>query len=140
MPSENLSEKLFSCQNCGDCCRGYGGTYVTASDIDRIAAFLGLPAETIIGEYCALSGSRYVIRQRSDGYCIFWNRLCTIHPVKPRMCRAWPFIEAVVRDPSNWSAMARSCPGMRPDADPAELIRCARQQIAECDKVRQNGS
>jgi hypothetical protein len=40
------------------------------------------------------------------------------------MCRAWPFIEAVLVDPANWFAMAGSCPGMRTDLD-ARGIRAA---------------
>ena len=34
-------QNLFTCTQCGDCCRGYGGTYVTDADIRRIAAFTG---------------------------------------------------------------------------------------------------
>ena len=65
-----------------------------------------------MADYCRLSGGRPLLAQGPDGYCIFWKKLCTIHPVKPRMCRRWPFIESILVDPANWLAMAGSCPGM----------------------------
>ena len=32
-------DDLFRCTLCGDCCRGYGGTYVRRDDIAAIARF-----------------------------------------------------------------------------------------------------
>jgi len=71
-----------------------------------------------------------VLAQRADGYCIFWDRLCTIHPVKPRMCRAWPFIESILVDPQNWLTMAASCPGMSTDIALNQVVECVRQELA----------
>ncbi len=50
-------------------------------------------------------------------FCIFFDKekQCTIHPVKPYMCKAWPFIDTVIRHPENWNMMANSCPGMKKD-------------------------
>jgi len=31
------------------------------------------------------------------------------------MCKAWPFIDTVIRHPENWNMMANSCPGMKKD-------------------------
>jgi Fe-S-cluster containining protein len=77
---------------------------------------------------CQRSGGRYLLAQRADGYCIFWDRTCTIHPVKPRMCRRWPFIESVVKDAFNWKIMAAFCPGMRADL-PLDSVRECIQEI-----------
>ncbi|MGD8368160.1 MAG: YkgJ family cysteine cluster protein [Desulfobacterales bacterium] len=117
-------DEIFTCRMCGDCCRGYGGTYVDAEDIAAIAGFLGCDPDGFAAKYCTRSGRRYLLCQKEDGYCVFWDEKCTIHPVKPHMCRAWPFIEAVLVDPANWFAMAGSCPGMRTDLD-ARGIRAA---------------
>lgn len=111
MSSETRSDELFECRMCGDCCRGYGGTYVSASDIQAIAAYLQIDPSDFRDQYCRRSGSRYVIAQADNGYCIFWDQLCRIHPVKPRMCRNWPFIAAVLKDVANWRIMGASCPG-----------------------------
>jgi Fe-S-cluster containining protein len=116
------TSELFNCQKCGECCKGFGGTYVTPEDIEAIAGFIDIPREQFISKYCTLSGTRQVLGQGDGGYCIFWDNLCTIHPVKPRMCRQWPFIKSVLIDLSNWYVMAESCPGMRINVS-EQLIR-----------------
>ena len=113
---------LFQCKKCGDCCKGYGGTYVTEADIHAIAEFLKTDEAVFTEKYCRWSGKRPVLAQAGDGFCIFFDEICTIHPVKPRMCRAWPFIEPVLKDVANWHIMASVCPGIRTNA-PDEVIR-----------------
>ena len=115
MPSDLLtSEELFQCTQCGECCKGFGGTYVNEADIEAIARFVGKSVETVRRRYCTPSGDRLVLVQQASGYCVFWDRNCTIHPVKPRMCRQWPFIPNLMADIGNWQIMAGSCPGIRP--------------------------
>ena len=132
MPSDDLipaPDDLFRCTRCGECCRGYGGTYVTAADFAAIAAFIGCPPEDFSARYCRMSGRRPLLAQRADGYCIFYDGGCTIHPVKPRMCRRWPFIESVRSEPLNWSIMAGSCPGMRTGVPPERVRECVRRVL-----------
>jgi Fe-S-cluster containining protein len=125
VPSDDLKpEALFACTRCGDCCRGYGGTYVGTADIAAIAAFIRIDPSLLVERYCRISGGKYLLAQREDGYCIFWDKTCTIHSVKPRMCRRWPFIESVVADPQNWLIMAGFCPGMRTDVSLARVQAC----------------
>jgi len=116
MPSDQIaSDMLFKCRLCGDCCKGYGGTYVTREDIEAISHHIGTDPREFVAEYCQLSASKPTLAQGSNGYCIFWDELCTIHPVKPLMCRQWPFLRSVLADPKNWQTMADSCPGIRAD-------------------------
>ena len=124
MPSGSpQSPKIFECRQCGECCKGYGGTYLSAADIVKISAYIGVASDTFVSTYCRMSGNRPLLSQRPDGYCVFWDqRICTIHPVKPRMCRQWPYIRNVLKDVENWKAMASMCPGIHADA-PAKLIR-----------------
>lgn len=136
MPCE--PEDLFECLQCGECCRGYGGTYVSAADIEKIAGYTGIAPGELIDRYCTVSAGKYVLRQKSDGYCIFWDGLCTIHPVKPRMCKAWPFIENLLREPSNWEVMAEACPGMRKGVDKKDVIRCVRQRLSKLEFEKNN--
>lgn len=109
--------RLFVCTQCGECCKGFGGTYVSDQDLRYIAEYVGESVEVVRRDCCAVSGTRLVLAQRRDGYCIFWEGNCTIHPVKPRMCRQWPFISSLKVDLGNWLVMADSCPGMRRDID-----------------------
>ena len=132
-------DDLFECQMCGDCCKGFGGTYVTEMDIENIAEYIGTSPETFVKDYCQMSGSKPVLAQKNDQFCIFWDetKLCTIHPVKPRMCRAWPFIQNILVDPKNWEIMSNSCPGIRTDFPLTVVEKCVREKLtsdnpAEC--------
>ena len=121
MKSEN-EPKIFECKKCGDCCKGYGGTFVTPGDIKRISEHIQADPKTFVAEYCEFSGNKPLLAQGRDGYCVFWDKVCVIHPVKPRMCRSWPFIENILADITNWRVMAGSCPGIRADI-PDGIIR-----------------
>lgn len=122
---------IFECTQCGECCKGYGGTYVSEADIARIAAFLDESPETVIRNYCRASGRRRLIGQADNGYCVFAkDGRCAIHPVKPRMCRRWPYLPSILVDVSNWHAMAKACPGMRIDVADEWIRRCVRDYLA----------
>ena len=136
MTSESNGESVFSCHMCGDCCRGYGGTYVSAADIQAIAEYLQEDPEQFKTKYCQLSGSRYVLAQSDSGFCVFWDELCRIHPVKPRMCRNWPYIAAVLEDVANWRIMGGSCPGIRTDLSDDIIRRTVARRIEERRKAR----
>ena len=129
MGSENRCDALFACTLCGDCCKGYGGTYLTAPDILAIADYVGVSAKCLEAEYTCKSGNRRVLAQGGNGYCIFWDKVCTIHPVKPRMCRRWPFIPGVLVDVANWHAMAASCPGIKTDLPDDRIVECVRRAL-----------
>ena len=121
---------IFQCKQCGECCKGYGGTYVTEKDIDAISGALGIDPEFFVNTYCRRSGGRPLLGQGENGYCIFWDKLCTIHDVKPRMCREWPFIKPVLADINNWEIMAGACPGIRTDVPDDVIKACVEQTLA----------
>jgi uncharacterized protein len=124
--------KFFHCTQCGDCCKGYGGTYLTDEDVAAMAVHLDIPVADFKKRYCVLSGKRYVLAQRDDGYCVFWDRNCTIHAIKPDMCRKWPFIDSLLKDIGNWRIMAGVCPGMRPDVDEERLREYVCKSLRRC--------
>jgi hypothetical protein len=102
---------------------------MTGAEIKAIAAFIKIDADAFLAKYCQVSGHRPVLVQGPNGYCIFWDGLCRIHPVKPRMCRRWPFIESVLVDINNWQIMAGMCPGIRCDFPDSVVRECIRQEI-----------
>ena len=129
------TNQLFECQLCGDCCHGFGGPYVSADDVAAISRYIGADPTDFINRYCRMSGSRPLLAQGKDGFCIFCkDGVCGIHPVKPNMCRAWPFLNSILVDVSNWHAMARACPGMRTDLDDDAIREGVRRAIAEREK------
>ena len=129
MGSDDACQELFACTLCGDCCKGYGGTYLTDTDMDAIAGFIGVSKAHLKSAYTRLSGGQRVIAQGKNGYCIFWDKVCTIHAVKPRMCRQWPFISSILVDVANWRAMASCCPGMDTDAAVNTIIACVKKAL-----------
>lgn len=131
----NSSGDIFECRMCGECCRGFGGTYVSRTDIDNICTLIKADPDMFIKKYCDPSGSRFVLTTGEDGCCIFFDKekQCTIHPVKPYMCKAWPFIEPVIKYPENWNAMAGSCPGIRKDIPHKDLIKIVSKERKKLD-------
>ncbi len=113
---------VFKCRRCGDCCKGYGGTFISKREIEDIAAHIHADPDMFVENYCQSSGGKTILAQAENEYCIFWDGLCTIHPVKPRMCKTWPFIESVLLDFNNWHIMASQCPGIRTDL-PDRIIK-----------------
>jgi len=91
---------------CGDCCKGFGGTFVDEQEIEAISKYLDMDRATFL----------------------------RIHEVKPRMCKLWPFIEGVLADPANWTAMHTMCPGIRTDIDKEELTAYIRQELLKHSK------
>ena len=134
MPENKTGIDIFECRLCGECCKGFGGTYVTRQDIINISTFINFDPEKFIARYCDKSGSRNVLTRGKDGYCIFFDKIkqCTLHPVKPYMCKAWPYIQVILDHPENWNAMANSCPGMKkdvPDKDLQKIVAAEKQRL-----------
>lgn len=119
----------FDCTMCGECCNGYGGTYVTEEDIKAIAAYIGSDPLTFTEDFCSISDGRPLLKSGENGKCVFFKEKCSIHEVKPRMCREWPFIPAVLKEPENWGLMADACPGIRTDIDKDELMKITENEL-----------
>ena len=123
--------EIFKCIKCGDCCKGYGGTFVTGDEIKKIADYLKTDPEKFVDNYCQMSGGKPVLGQGKDGYCIFWEDICKIHPVKPRMCKMWPFIQSVLVDVQNWQIMSALCPGIRTDVSDRVVRECVKKILSK---------
>ncbi|MCG8633565.1 MAG: YkgJ family cysteine cluster protein [Desulfobacterales bacterium] len=123
--NEKTSRDIFDCRLCGQCCTGFGGTYVTGTDIKNISDFIKADPDSFVDTYCDMSGTRPVLTLNDHETCIFFDpeKQCTIHPVKPYMCKAWPFIKTIIKNPENWDIMANSCPGMKKQIPYKDLQR-----------------
>lgn len=125
---------FFQCQKCGECCKGYGGVFVNEQEIKHISRYLNMDAESFLTDYCQWSGGRPLIRTSESGYCVFWDKVCTIHPVKPRMCKIWPFIESILVDPTNWDVIRSVCPGVCENVRSEDLTECVRQVLTQYER------
>lgn len=120
----NTQTMVFECRQCGQCCEGKGGIVLSDKDLARLAHFLALPDEEVIEKYCELSNGKLKIKTGADGNCVFFSgaESCTIHEVKPDICRAWPFFRGNLEDPVSL-AMARDfCPGINPAVSFEEFV------------------
>ncbi|MDR0882533.1 MAG: YkgJ family cysteine cluster protein [Candidatus Adiutrix sp.] len=102
----------FQCLQCGDCCFGRGGVSLTPAGAAVAAAFLGLtPAE--FQKFMA-PGRAGEILTGPDGFCLFHqpDGRCRIHPVKPDICRRWPYLPALLNIKSAFDEARGACPGL----------------------------
>jgi len=113
---------VFVCQQCGQCCHGEGGIFLTGAESRIIAAHLGLSPAEFEAAYTSLRHGRPEIRTGSDGACLFLDRQrCAIHQVKPAACRTWPWLGGALKDEQAFLALRNNCPGIDPQAGWAEF-------------------
>ncbi len=83
----------FTCRRCGGCCRIRGFVRVSAEEIDRIAAFLGIPPRVFADRYTRIAHDRQrlELEEKVNGECVFLEGAeCLVHTVKPEQCRTFP--------------------------------------------------
>ncbi len=86
----------FSCQRCGNCCRGPGDVVLFDGEIEALAALLGLDVPRFTEDYTRLATDRRALSlaEQPDGACVFLlpDNTCRIQDAKPRQCRAFPYL------------------------------------------------
>lgn len=111
-----MNKAAFECHMCGHCCHGEGGIIMSQKDRKRLAAHLGLEVQEMLDKYAQLTNGKYNLRTGDDGYCIFYENGCGVHPGRPDICRAWPFFRGNLVDSLSWEMIQEYCPGVNPDA------------------------
>jgi Fe-S-cluster containining protein len=108
-----MTERRFACQpSCTKCCEVKGFVYLTESDLTNIAGFLGLTTRNFSQKYIVQFKHLLRLRMPKAGQCHFLkNNGCSIHPVKPVQCRAYPFWPELMNGRA-WRAEAKKCPGI----------------------------
>jgi Fe-S-cluster containining protein len=104
----------FECQpGCSACCEEEGEVYLTEEDLVRIAAHLGMSPADFEARYIYRTTSLLRLRKPPGRQCEFHiNSRCSIHPVKPTQCRAFPYWPEIIESPETWNEAALRCPGM----------------------------
>ncbi len=113
-------DEIFHCRQCGWCCQGEGGIALNPARIDALAAFLGLPVERLLTQFCRQSGGWWYVAVGGDGYCLFYDHSisgCAVHPVKPEICSLWPYFPGNVQNPEGFAVAKNNCPGIGRDVD-----------------------
>lgn len=116
----------FVCRRCGECCRGVGGILVTPAEMEALAAYLGLEVAVLRRDYLVDTPLGWQVASPA-GVCIFLaGGLCRVHPVKPRICRQWPYLPALVAHADEFEAAREACPGLAAVGSHEDFRRQAR--------------
>jgi Fe-S-cluster containining protein len=120
---------VFQCQQCGDCCVGRGGIYVRPQEVEDMAALLEMSPAEFCRRFVEAShlGPRLTV---ADGVCVFLmeGKYCRVHPVKPSICRRWPFLPALLAHPDELEHAKTACPGINPACTHEEFVAEGRHQ------------
>ena len=125
-------EPVFNCKVCGECCRGEGGIYLRKEQVGPAADFLGLTSEAFLERYTEPKYGMLALKTDKDGYCLLQDRkkkTCLIHPVKPDMCRDWPFFHGILTHREGFEAAREGCPGISTEATWEDFKAWHRQNI-----------
>ena len=120
------SKIRFHCQRSGQCCH-HNQVMLNPFDIMEMARFLAMPSSAFLQQYVSfhIGADSHLpiamLEQIQDGDCAFLkDRRCSIHPAKPKICRAFPLVAASVFDQKTGKAQYGylqtervSCPGTR---------------------------
>jgi Fe-S-cluster containining protein len=120
----------FQCQQCGDCCSGRGGIFVKPQEVEDMAGLLALPVEEFCRLYVEASAMGPRLTIADSGFCVFLmeGNLCRVHPVKPFICRQWPFLPILLVDPDELEHAKTACPGINPACSHEDFVEEALQQ------------
>lgn len=125
-----LKEPVFQCRLCGECCEGRGGILPTPLEQELIAAFLQLTVASFQEQFLEPTPLGLAVRNKPQGGCIFnEDGRCQIHPVKPRLCRLWPFLPAILLYETEFNAAKSSCPGFHPACTYVDFLRWWREKV-----------
>ena len=117
-------QPVFQCQQCGECCQGRGGILPTPVEIGLIAHYLKITVPQLEKNFLELTPLGLAVKNKPGAGCIFNEQgRCAIHPVKPRICRDWPFLPAILLHENELEAAKEACPGLSPQSDPFRFLR-----------------
>jgi Fe-S-cluster containining protein len=129
----------FSCQMCGDCCRGSdeGEVFLYREDVYRLAKFLNLTGNKGLRKFAkkylkvientffwkepnAEKGKTFRFNTLAfsftgkDEHCHFLiDNRCTVHQARPFQCRCFPFWKIMVSSRKNVINYSKKCKGLR---------------------------
>jgi len=100
---------------------------VTPAEHAAMAAYLGLSPEDFAARYLVATAMGPQLASRNGACVLQADGLCQVHPVKPRICREWPYLPALLRHADEFAAAKEACPGLAADAGHEEFIKAWRE-------------
>jgi Fe-S-cluster containining protein len=93
-----------------------------------MAAHLGLSPEDFAARYLVATAMGPQLASKNGACILQQDGLCQVHPVKPRICREWPFLQALLDDADEFEAAKGACPGLAAEAGHEEFIMAAHEK------------
>jgi len=127
---QGSASQVFQCRQCGDCCCGRGGIFVKTREVEDMAALLSLSVEDFYRNFVEASDMGPRLTVADNGLCVFLmeGNLCRVHPVKPFICRQWPFLPALLVSADELEHAKTACPGINPACTHEDFVEGALQQ------------
>lgn len=135
-----MSELSFSCKMCGHCCYGEGGIVVGTKDLPRLLEHFQMDKELFFTTYTKKFDNKPCLIVNEDKYCYFFeaNKGCTIHEVRPNVCRAWPYFRGNLIDEISLEMAKMDCAGIRSDIAHAIFAHDGYAYLLENDLLGHN--
>ncbi|MDR3210695.1 MAG: (d)CMP kinase [Planctomycetota bacterium] len=116
-PDSNWYEDglAFSCQRCGECCRGPGGyVWLSLMEIKALAAALAMEDAVFARQYLRTTPEGLALVDAAGGDCPLLDPTghCRVYQVRPRQCSTWPWWQENLASPGHWDRAGRNCPGI----------------------------
>lgn len=103
LPSElgfmEVSQLLFKCKMCGNCCHKLNGVAVGDIDIERLCKHLKCSPDQfkkdMLVENPTSKSEPYLkgtYSTNATGKCIFYNNGCSVYKARPTVCRVFPLL------------------------------------------------
>jgi Fe-S-cluster containining protein len=112
---------------------------VSEEEIRAISEYRKLPEEDFRASDVREEAGELLLRERENGDCVlFENGRCSVHPVKPKQCRLYPFWFRNVRSGEAWARTCRECPGIGEGewVSPEEILRQVHEDLEEKSNVQ----
>ena len=95
-----------------------------------MAALLDTARRGVLPPLCRGLGTWAPASPWPTAVCVFLmaGSLCRVHPVKPFICRQWPFLPALLVDPDELEHAKTACPGLNPACTHEDFVEAALNQ------------
>ena len=109
-------KQLFSCQQCGNCCRRPGGfVYLNESETVNIAHYLKMLPSIFKQQYLSQDLGWLVLSSPKHNPICFLDQKgnCRIYAARPEQCRSYPNWPEIWTTPENILNETAICPGLK---------------------------
>ncbi|MDF2577353.1 MAG: hypothetical protein K0S74_837 [Chlamydiales bacterium] len=110
----------FKCTQCGRCCTGSPGyVWLTEEEMQAMAKYLDMSLTQFTQRYVRKVNGRFSLLEYANQEewgkydCVFLkDNRCSIHPVRPKQCRTYPWWPENLASPKHWDKATLTCEGV----------------------------